>query len=154
MKYLGQLEKLASKFETKIAQYIQHTQSQNNTSDLFFGGDNQQQQFSREIGQVEVVGERVVGSGAVGTVLANFYNKTNRPCSFSLSVTAKPNVGASIQLKVNPIELQQSVYKSVDNLFKKFTNMSMSDKQKEADQKAKEGQGSGSNQISDMDLNS
>lgn len=137
MKYLDKLNKLADKFERKLVKEAQLKPevSQSGTTELFFGTETNQVNFSNKVMKV---------NGPVFKVLNDFYAKTEKPCSFDLKMTAEPKKGASWNLTVNPATLKQAVYNALDAEYKAMMKVSMADRQKTADAQAKAGGGSGS----------
>lgn len=134
--------KLAVKFETSVKKYAQ-TVSQTGTTELFFGSESTQLAFAKVINDQ---------NSSVGKVLSAYYEKYQKPCSFSLKVKADPGKGAAWELEVSPESLKPSVLVAANIEFKKLMNVSMTDKQKNADASAKSGGGSGVLDIGSLDF--
>lgn len=151
MKHIIKLNKLADIFEQKLSKYSQ-SQSQFGTTELFFGNESTQNLFVKNIGQLSVQNDKVVGSGPVAKILADYRNKTEKPASFSMDITANPNNNAFFTVNVSPEELKKPVVEALANMFLSILKKSMLDIQKFANQKAKEGHGSGTNHVYDLDV--
>lgn len=154
MKSYEMLNKLADKFEKKLAKYGQDsvTVSQSGTTELFFGDEAKQLAFVKALGELTVQGDKVVGTGPVAQVLANYRNKTEQAAKFSMDVSAESGKGAAININVEPASLKPSITAALDSLFQKFTGKKMSQVLALADQKAKQGSGSGTNHVQDLDV--
>lgn len=141
MKYLDKLNKLAAKFEIKYAQ--EYNQTQNGTTELFFGSTDNQQKFATTVQSPE---------GAVAKTLVSYSVKSNQPAGFSLKISAEPNKGASWLLSVTPNSLTQSVNNLLNQEFKKIMNQNMSEKLASANLAAKAGNGSGLLNVASLDI--
>lgn len=144
MKYTSKLIALASKLENKLAQ--QPIVSQNGTTELFFGDDGKQRSFSQATSSA---------TGAVGKFLVDYATKTQKTASFDLKANAEPQKGANWILSANPPSLKAQIAGMLNAEFKTIVGVSMPDKAKEADAKAKAGGGSGTLEVAsfsaDMD---
>lgn len=137
MKSLKKMAELADKFERKLNKQAQEV-SQANTSDLFFGGDNQMLTFAALIKDP---------TKPVGKFIFDWVGKNEKTAAFQLDASADPATGARWMLTVIPESLKNQVYTLLDNEYKKMFKKSMADVQKDADVKAKAGGGSGKIQV-------
>ena len=71
---MSSISKLADKFQIKLAQSTESGAVQ----DAFFGGFENQSQFSRELGDIGISGDDASGSGVVGKLMAETFNKTRK----------------------------------------------------------------------------
>lgn len=147
MKYLDKINKLADSFEYKLrknAQGVMPATEQLGTSELFFDTEANQLAFNAAIQNPK---------GAAFKVLNDCYTKTQAACSFDLKATADPGKGASWQLTVVPDSIKGAITAALDGEYKKIMKVSMSDRQRAADSKAKQSQsGSGTLPIGALDL--
>jgi hypothetical protein len=143
MKSLDQINKLVAKFEAKLSLAQDVQVQQQGTTELFFGDESKQMAFNAKIQD---------GKGAVAKVLFDYYSKSGgKPCSFSLSASANPNVGAKWSLTTSPASLATPLAKALDAALRTITGKGMADTQKFADAAAKKGGGSGELQIGSLD---
>lgn len=153
MKHTERLMKLAEKFEQKLKKYAQvPTTEQFGTSELFFGSADKQQTFVSKMGQLTVQGDKVVGTGPIAKILADYRNKTQNAATFSMDVTADPGKGAFFTINVDPPALKQNIITALNALYTTVVGKNMNEVQRVADTKAKEGKGSGTNHVFDMDV--
>jgi hypothetical protein len=155
MKSFERLNKLADKFEIKLEKHAGNgdvQMEQSGTTELFFGSADTQQAFAKAIGELGVQGNKVVGTGPVAKILADFRNKTEQAASFSMDITAEPNKGAAFKIDVNPPSLKAPIMNALSGLYNSIVKKPMSSVQKEADQKAKSGGGSGTNHVQDLSV--
>jgi hypothetical protein len=142
MKSLDKINKIADRFEHKIAQQAQTQQA--GTTDLFFGSEANQVAFAAAIQNPK---------GAPFKVLNDCYTKTQAACSFDLKASAEPGVGAKWILTVNPTSIQGAVKAALDSEFQKIMKTSMDAKQQTANTASKQNNaGSGTNDIGALDL--
>lgn len=137
MKYLHKMSALANRFELKIAQ--QPIISQNGTTQLFFGNENNQRAFNS-----------AVQSGILAKFVTDTATKTQKTISFDLKASAEPNKGASWILTVSPPTLKNSVFKLLDTEFQKIMGKNMATAQQTANTAAKTGAGSGTLDIASL----
>jgi len=123
----------------KYAQTI----SQEGTTELFFNNQETQNRFAKEIQSAD---------SSVAKILNNCFSKTEKPCGFSLKVSAEPNVGANFILSVTPTSLTTAIRNALDVQYKTIVGSSINDKLKMANEKAKLGSGSGTLEIASLNL--
>ena len=69
-----------------------------------------------------------------------------------MKISAEPNKGASWILTVNPLSLKASISNALDAEFKKIMKTNMINKQKSANEAAKNGAGSGTLDVAEIVL--
>lgn len=145
MKSVEKLNKLADKVEAKLSKYGQdapQTQEQPSTTTLFFGEGNAQQQFAA-----------AVQSGSpLEKFLTDLATKTQKSTAFDLKITANPKKGAAWLLSVTPPAAKGQVSKLLDVEYQKLMKTTMAAAQAAADQKAKAGGGTGTNNVASLNL--
>jgi hypothetical protein len=140
MKSVQKLLKLAYKFEVK--KYAQEV-SQTGTTELFFDSEKNQMAFA------DILKNQ---NSPVFKILMNYYTKTEKPCGYSLKMTATPSKGASWDLVVTPNQLTSQIKVALDTCFKSVMKESMAQRLVKADAGAKKGSGSGTLDLGSTDL--
>jgi len=142
MKSLKKISDLSDKFEIKLKSFGQNAPivSQEGTTELFFDNASNQAKFS------------VAAQDAVKNILMNYWNKNEKPSSFDMKINAVAGKGAGIILNVTPPMLKGSVLSVLDKVFKNIVGMSIVEKQRIADKKAKSGGGSGTLNVASLEI--
>lgn len=144
MKSIEKMADLADRFEYKLSKFAEEpVVNQMGTTELFFDSLDNQLAYSKVIKS---------GAGTVAKILMDYVSASEKPASFSLSITAAPKKGASWALAVSPTTLTGAVSKALDAEFQKLMKQPMAEKQKLADAKAKSGLGSGTIKIGGLEL--
>ena len=141
MKAFDNILKLANKFQKKYAEE-KPIVSQEGTTELFFGNESNQRTFAAKAQDP---------NGPVYKLLLQYYNKSQKPCSFFLKVNATPNVSANWIFATNPTLLNKAIWGALNGIFQSIMKESMESRQQKANSKAKLGSGSGELQIAELD---
>lgn len=136
------IAELADKFEMKLV-LGQAQVSQAGTTELFFDSESNQMKFSTAAKDQ---------SGPVAKILLDYFSKSEKPCGFSLKAVAESGTGASWDLTVTPTSLMPKISSALDSVFKSVMGESMALRLAKAKAGAKTGGGSGSLQITGLDL--
>lgn len=146
MKSSDAINKLADKIELKLRKYAdQPVQiSQSGTTELFFDSSAKQQDFSQKV---------MSTTSPVYKALESYYTKNNgAACSFTLDASAEPNSGAKWILNVTPAALKAPIAAALNSIYQSVAGASMVQKQQKADAAAKQGAGSGTNRVAEIEL--
>ena len=146
MKTSDTINKLADKIELKLRKYADEApqMSQSGTTELFFDSDLKQQDFSKKVMNT---------NSPVYKILENFYTKNNgASCSFTLDAFAEPRAGAKWILTVSPSVLTAPISSALNSIYQSIVGTSMTQKQQKADAATKQGAGSGTNRIAEIEL--
>jgi len=119
MKYLNQIIKLANRFEKKLVIAQDISTKFGDAEGLFFEG-SRQKEFESAAGTVAMEGNKIVGTGPVGNVLAAYWNKTNKPCSFAMKVNIASGKGANYEIVASPPALKPALTQAVKSLYNKM----------------------------------
>lgn len=123
---------LADQFEIKLAQQL--ATSQSGTTELFFDNEEKQRAFNQAISDP---------NGPVGKFLIALATKTQKTASFDLKVNAEPGKGAIWILNVTPHSSIVQVDKLLNAEFGRIVGGTMAARTALANQKTREGAGSG-----------
>ena len=140
MSYSKKIFDLANTFQVKYGQQV----NQLGTTELFFENEEKQKAFAQAIQDP---------SGVVYKLLLSIFNKTNNTVSFDLKASATPGQGASWILSVEPSNLKSNVSNVLNNVYQKIMGKSMLAVLQSANTAAKQGAGSGINDIGALELN-
>lgn len=105
MKYVDILSRLATRFERKVV-FAQMEQTKSATN-FFFGYDLQK--FKQSLGNVSIENNRVVGTGSLASLLADFWNNHQRHASVTVLCYVKPGEHAAWIVNITPPELTEPV---------------------------------------------